>query len=312
MSKFEEMKKQSVKDEYMKMIDEYREEIEEGLDGEWSSTSKKGGLRYLRNRNKELSIKIEKCGRGKYCSSIYCLDCSKRISGKLYSRWIKEVENGYDLYSSTILNGLCELSVEGVKGKLKEFRSKIELCRKSNSNFYIDGIVELEVVNIPKLYSTTTIKNDLERRKVEYLKDSYEELKLEDNFNPKTQLYILPHIHSILRGGVISKEGYGRVLRKYFKRSWEINIKNIPFKNQKVEVGVKKWGDYICKISTHNISYRKDLYSFKTTFKSENDMKMELLDESYRLSHIIISKMMMIYDEVKGENNKGLIIKSGK
>ena len=70
------------------------------------------------------------------------------------------------------------------------------------------------------------------------------------------------------------------ILRKYFNRSYEVNNKNIPFKNQNVEVGVKKWGDYICKISTHNISYRSDLYSFKTTFKSENDMKRELLEES--------------------------------
>ena len=152
----------------------------------------------------------------------------------------------------------------------------------------------------------------MERRKVDYLKSCFDEMELDENYNPKTNLYILPHIHSILRGGVISKDGYGRILRKYFKRSWEVNIKNIPFKNQKVEVGVKKWGDYICKISTHNISYRSDLYSFKTTFKSENDMKRELLEESYRLSYSVISKMMMIYDEVKGENNKGLMIRSGK
>jgi hypothetical protein len=312
---FEELKEKFHKDsrkEYFEKIYEYMEEIEEGVDGEWSNSSKKGGLKYLRNRNKELSVKIEKCGRGKYCSSIYCLDCSRRISGKLYGRWIKEVENGYNLYSSTILNGLCELSIEGVKGKLKEFRSKIELCRKSNNNFYIDGIVELEVINKEKLYSTTTIKNELERRKVEYLKRCIEEMELKENYNSKTNLYILPHIHSVLRGGVISKEGYGRIIRKYFKRSWEVNIKNIPFKNQSVEVGVKKWSEYICKISTHNISYRSDLYSFKTTFKSENDMKRDLLEESYRLSYSIISKMMIVYNEVKGDNNKGLIIKSGK
>jgi len=88
----------------------------------------------------------------------------------------------------------------------------------------------------------------------------------------------------------------------------------VGFKNQSVEVGLKTWGNYIMKISTPDKSYRKDLYTFKTTFKSENNYIDDYFNEdnSYRIPEVVISEMMLLHDIVKGRNNKGFLIRSGK
>lgn len=313
VTNFEKMKNRN-KDDYLKLLNNLLDEVNEGIDGEWVKNSKIKGLNSLKGKfgdeGLELKKKIEECDRGKFCQNIYCLECSKRISKKMSDRWVRDLDEGYKLYSSTILNGLCNFDENSLRNSIKNFRRIIELIRKSNKGFYIDGLVEFEIIDVNKL-KVYNRDDKLELRKIEYIKNCLEEFKLTKQYNPKNRYYLLPHIHSILRGNILDIKDYRRILRKYFNRKYDVDVKNVGFKNQTPKVGLIKWGNYICKISTSTISYRKDLYSFKTTFQPQNKMNKELFDESFRLNGGLISRMMMLYNNIKGENNKGFRIKSG-
>ena len=308
MSEFELMKTNS-KDIFNKLTIEclkYRE----GKDGRHTKTSKSKSIKLLKDlfgeKGLEVGNTIEKCSEGNYCSSIYCISCSKRISHRMYTRWLKEYSKGFKLYATTLLDGMCLRNKDSIQDWLKHFRSKIELCRKHNSDFYIDGWIEIEVIDTWKLGGIVT-DDVLVERKIKYLHNCLKEME-----ELGERYYLLPHFHGIVRG--LNMKTYRDMFKRYFTRVREVELKEVGFKNQSVEVGLKTWGNYIMKISTPDKSYRKDLYTFKTTFKSENNYINDYFNEdnSYRIPEVVISEMMLLHDIVKGENNKGLIIKSGK
>lgn len=308
MSNFDLMKK-NTKDVFNKLTIESLK-YKEGKDGRHTKTSKSLSIKLLKElfgeKGKELGNRIENCDDGNYCSSVYCIRCSKRLSHRMYKRWLQEYSKGFKLYSTTILDGLCLRNEEGIKDWLKQFRSKIELCRKYNNNFYIDGWIEIEIIDTWKLGIVVT-DDELVERKIKYLKTCLKEMDVTGE-----RYYLLPHFHGIVRG--LNMKTYREIFKRYFTRVREIELKEVGFKNQSVEVGLKTWGNYIMKISTPEKSYRKDLYTFKTTFKSENNYIDDYIndDNSYRIPEVVISEMMLLHDIVKGKNNKGLIIRSGK
>jgi hypothetical protein len=305
---------QNLKDKRESLFRKLQLEVIDGNDGEKTKTSKRRSIMYLKKEFGEegdlLGNKIEDCGKGNYCSSLYCNECGERISNYFYSRWIREFEKGNKIWSITILDGLCRLDENSIKDWIKNFRRKMELVRKNDKTFYIDGWIELELVD-KNVFSSFRYGDDSERRKVEYVMNSIKEFEKENN---KERYYIIPHFHGMIREGNLDKSGLSKLLKKYFKDRWSVEIRKfgrgvVGKKGyQRIDVGINTWAKYIIKLGR----FRKQLYTNKLTFDGSMKMYDDELFKSYRLSYVVIANMMLIHQRIKGITNKGLIVRVGK
>lgn len=289
-------------------------EVMEGSDGEKTKTSKRKSILYLKKEFGEegdiLGNRIENCSKGNYCSSLYCNECSERISNYFYSRWIKEYEKGNKIWSITILDGLCRLDENSIRDWIKDFRRKMELVYKKEKTFFMDGWIELEIVD-KNVFSSFRYRDDSERRKVEYVMDSINEFEKENN---KERYYIIPHFHGMVREGKLDKVEMSKLLKNYFKDKWSVEIRKfgrgvVGKKGyQRIDVGINTWAKYIVKLER----FRKQLYTNKLTFDGNMKMFDDELFKSYRLSYVVIANLMLIHQRIKGITNKGMIVRVGK
>lgn len=288
-----------------KLLRKVKDISSHGVDRKWGKTINKEALDLLPNffgeEGEILKNKINECKRGNYCKSIYCYDCSRRIANVMKNRWI-ELSKNKTLYSITIIDKLCNRTYEDLKVWMKEFRDKIQLCKKRDKRFYLDGWIEIEVIDKKLLYDFKP-KSAKERTKIGYLKQRIKEGDSNDDF-----IYF-PHLHGIVTIGDMSIDEYTNIFKHYFPNKDQFYMSKVGYNNQKVEEGIDIWSKYIMKITNRsNQSLRIDLYTFKTTFEGYNPIREEELVKSYRIPSNVIAGLMYDSDRIKGKTNKGLIV----
>lgn len=288
------------------LYNSFRRSIDEGKDRRLSESCKTAALQYLKTNYKEdgrrLYDLIQGCKTGSYCSSIYCVECSKRLSSSMYKRWTRLLDK--KIFSLTILDGVCEFNEQSVRDWIKRFRRKVELVKRHNKNIYIDGWIEIEVIDTDILKKVIP-QTRFEKLKIEYLRQHVSQLKT-------TQRHILyPHLHGVVVNDGYSMKQIKRQFEVYFTETkQDVLLKNIPYRGQTKEKGLETWSRYVVKLSSNRKGYRKDLYTFKTTFAAENPLPDEEMF-NYVIPDSVIAHLMLIHQNIRGKTNKGLMVRSG-
>jgi hypothetical protein len=307
------------KKNYFRMMDL----VKEGVKGSHIRKVKDEAIKELTKvkmygeEGKLLSNRISSCGKGRLCQSIYCFNCSSNLSHKMFLRWIKQHDKGRVMYATTLLDGVCRIKDTDLKRWLSNFRRKMALCKKKYPDIFVSGFIEIEIIDVERMMDFKP-GNLKEKKKIRVLTDSLKEYGVTSLLNDD-RYFILPHFHGVVGKGELDKKRYTELFKEYFTGENAVYIRSVGYKGDKVgkgsqsiPVGLDTWSKYIFKLKTSRSNYRKDLYTFKTTFEADNPMPDETLFKNYRIPSHVISRVMMLNDRIKGMYNKGLIITVGK
>ena len=243
----------------------------------------------------DLADKIESCGRGRLCGSVYCVDCRNRAASELNKRISRHVHGRFDddadearqhLRYVTVLCELTDFNLADVKQSIANARQDIKAMKRRFSNIWVQGSFEFELIDMKLLgKSGAVIKQDTLAAMMNMsVKDSQ-----------SLGQRVIVHFHAL-----VDLNGTdGSEFRRWVRNRWHAHGKQTEVKctnkGQTLTNMAKKISSYGFKNRVqYNLSFLTNGYKKGVWFKNEH-----------------LGMLVGIYDRIDGRGYKGWLIGRG-
>lgn len=253
---------------------------------------------------KDLSLadKIENCGRGKLCSSVYCEDCrkraanglNKRISDHTQDRFGDDADEArYRLRYMTVLCELTAFNVADVKQAVAHARKDFKAMKRKFPDIWMQGSFEFELIDM-KLLDKSDAGVDQNKRAIkQQTLSAMMDMSIKDNRSLGQRVIV--HFHVLLDLNETDEEEF----KNWVSSRWnchrnQTEVKRLQ-KGQSLEEMTKKVSSYGFKNRIqYNLSFATKGYKKGVWFSNEN-----------------LGTLAGIYDRIGNRGYKSLLIGIG-
>jgi len=242
-----------------------------------------------------LADKIENCGRGQLCGSVYCVDCRNRAAAELNKRISahSDIRFGDDadearnhLRYMTVLCELTDLDFQEVKQAVADARINIKAMKRRFADIWTQGSFEFELIDMKLLgKSGSTVKQETLAAMID--------MSVKESFSLGQRVIV--HFHTLVDlNGTDDVEFRGWVRSRWNKHHRQTNVQRTR-SNQSLENMAKKISSYGFKNRVqYNLTFDTDGYKRGVWFKNNR-----------------LGALSSIYDRIGGRGYKGLLIGLG-
>jgi hypothetical protein len=249
-----------------------------------------------------LADKIESCGRGQLCGSVYCVECRGRAAAELNKRISahNEIKFGDDadearnhLRYMTVLCEITAFNVVDVKQAVADARKDIKAMKRRFGDIWVQGSFEFELIDMRLLDKSDAGVNQNSRSLKQQTLAAMMNMSIKESRSLGQRVIV--HFHTLVDlNGTDEVEFNKWVRNRWNSHSNQTEVKRTN-KGQTLKNMAKKISDYGFKNRVqYNLSFETNGYKRGIWFNNNH-----------------LGTLAGIYDRMDGRGYKGLLIGHG-